>query len=111
MADTFLKRHHFRVWRWPVGAAENDSTALWLIAATHDTGLMFSNQRHSFTHTVDPRIDLERDKIVSDLVAADQVAALSYVSRAAPEGGATVNGGRAAVITDGRMAVVVLKAP
>jgi len=109
VTDTFLKRHHFRVWRWPIGAAQDDSTAIWLIAATHDTGLMFSNQRHSFTHTVDPRIDLERDKIVSDLVAADQVGAMSYVSRAAPAGGATVNGGKGAVVSDWRMAVVVLK--
>jgi hypothetical protein len=109
VADTFVKRHHFRVWRWPLGAAENDSTALWLIAATHDTGVMFSSQRRSFTHIVDPRIDLERDKIVSDLVAADQVAAMSYASRVAPAGGATVNGGRSPVVTDWRMAVVVLR--
>lgn len=108
VADTFVKRHHFRVWRWPETAAPNDSTALWLIAATHDTGLMFSSQRHSFTHTVDPHIDLERDKIVSDLVAAGRVAALSYVSRAAPPGDVTVNGGRAPLVTDWRMAVVAL---
>jgi hypothetical protein len=109
VADTFLKRHHFRVWRWPAAAASDDSMALWLIAATHDTGVMFSTQRHSFTHTVDPHIDFERDKIVSDLVAANHVAALSYVSRPAPAGGATVNSGRAAVVTDWRMAVLVLK--
>lgn len=109
VADTFLKRHHFRVWPWPVTSADNDSTGLWLIAATHDTGLMFSSKRRSFTHTVDPRIDLERDKIVNDLVAANHVSALSYVSRPAPEGGATVNGGRSKAITDWRMAVLVLK--
>jgi hypothetical protein len=109
VADTFLKRHHFRVWRWPSGNAPSDGAALWLIAATHDTGLMYSTQRQSFTHTVDPRIDLERDKIVSDLVAADRVAAVSYVPRPAPANGATVNGGRAAAVTDWRMAVLVLK--
>ena len=109
VADTFLRRHHFRVWRWPALASKTDTTALWLIAATHDTGLMFSGQRHTFTHTVSPRIDLERDKIVSDLVAADRVAALSYVARpAAPERQATA-GSRRAAITDGRMAVLVLK--
>jgi hypothetical protein len=109
VADTFLKRHHFRVWHWPAGGARDDGPALWLLAATHDTGLMFSSQRRSFTHTVDPCIDLERDKIVSDLVAADRVAAVSYVPRAAPPGGATVNGGRTAAVTDWRMAVVMLK--
>jgi hypothetical protein len=71
---------------------------------------MFSNQRHSFTHMVDPHIDLERDKIVSDLVAANHVAAMAYVPRAAPPGGSTVNGGKSATITDWRMAVLVLKA-
>ena len=109
VADTFLKRHHFRVWRWPAIPARNGASSLWLIAATHDTGLMFSGQRHSFTHSVNPHIDLERDKIVSDLVAADRVAALSYVARAAPPGGQPANGTRAAAITDWRMAVLVLK--
>jgi hypothetical protein len=70
---------------------------------------MFSTQRRSFTHRVDPRIDDERDKIVSDLVAANVVAAMSYVPRAAPAGGATVNGARTPAVTDWRMAVVVLK--
>ena len=87
VADTFVKRHHFRVWRWPAAAASDDSTALWLIAPTHDVGLTFSKQRDAFTHTVDPRVDIERDKVVSDLIAANRVAAMSYVQRAAPFGG------------------------
>jgi hypothetical protein len=109
VTDSFLKRHHFRVWRWPSESGKGDGNAVWIIAATRDTGLMFSSQRGSFTHTVDPHIDLERDKIVSDLVAADRVAALSYSRRAAPASGAVVNGGRAATVTDWRMAVLVLK--
>jgi hypothetical protein len=109
VADTFLKRHHFRVWRWPAGEPEGDSTALWLIAATHDTGLMFSHQRHSFTHTVDSRIDLERDKIVSDLVAADRVAAMSYVRRSAPTTAPVAKDWRAPPVTDWRMAILVLR--
>jgi hypothetical protein len=109
VADTFMKRHHFRMWRWPSVDASDGRSTIWLIAASHDIGVMFSTQRRSFTHRVDPRIDDERDKIVSDLVAANVVAALSYVSRAAPEGGATVNGTRTPAVTDWRMAVVVLK--
>lgn len=109
VADTFIKRHHFRMWRWPSAEATDGSSTIWLIAASHDVGVMFSTQRRSFTHRVDPRIDEERDKIVSDLVAANVVAAMSYVSRAAPEGGATVNGARTPAVTDWRMAVVVLK--
>jgi LssY-like putative type I secretion system component LssY len=108
VADTFLKRHHFRVWRWPADAADQDSTALWLIAATHDIGLTFSKQRDAFTHTIDPKVDLERDKIVSDLVATNRVAALSYVPRASPVRGAPVKGAPA-MVTDWKLAVLVLK--
>ena len=111
VADTFAKRHHLRMWRWPGGIARNDGTQLWLVAATHDTGVMFLTKRHKFTHRVDPRIDEERDKIVNDLVAAHAVAAMSYVRRAAPAGGVTVNGGRSPAVTDWRMAVLVLGAP
>ena len=109
VADTFLKRHHFRVWRWPAVAANQDSTALWLIAATHDTGLTFSKQRDAFTHTIDPRIDLERDKIVSDLVSTNRVAAMSYVPRATPARGAPAKAGPPAIATDWKLAVLVLK--
>ena len=109
VADTFVKRHHFRVWRWPAGAKDADTTALWLIAATHDTGLMFSTKRRSFTHVVDPHIDDERDKIVSDLIAAGAVEAMSYVPRVAPAAGATVNGGKKPAVTDWRMAVLDLR--
>jgi LssY-like putative type I secretion system component LssY len=109
VADTFLKRHHFRVWRWPAGAADDDSTALWLVAATHDTGLTFSRQRDAFTHTIDHRVDLERDKIVSDLVATNRVASLSYVPRVPPASGALIKGAPPAIVTDWKLAVLVLK--
>jgi hypothetical protein len=101
VADSFVKRHHFRVWRWPAGAARDDSSALWLIAATHDVGLTFSKQREAFTHTIDPHVDLERDKVVSDLVGTNRVAAMSYVPRIAPAGGP--------MVTDWKLAVLVLK--
>ena len=109
VADTFLKRHHFRVWRWPAAASDEDSTALWLIAATHDTGLTFSRQRDAFTHTIDRQIDFERDKIVSDLVATNRVAAMSYVPRVAPVRGAPAKGAPPAIVTDWKLAVLVLK--
>jgi hypothetical protein len=101
VVDSFRKRHHFRVWRWPAAPASDDRRALWLIAATHDTGITFSRQRDAFTHTIDPHVDRERDKVVNDLVATNRVAAMSYVPRAAPAGGA--------MVTDGKLAVLVLK--
>ena len=109
VADTFTKRHHLRVWRWPSGEGTDADSTLWLVAATHDVGVMFLSHERTFTHRVDPRIDEERDKVVSDLVAANAVTAMSYVARAAPAGGATVNDGRSPVETDWRMAVLVLR--
>lgn len=109
VADTFTKRHHLRMWRWPSGTKTESDSTLWLVAATHDIGVMFLTGERSFTHRVDPRIDEERDKVVSDLVAANAVAAMSYVPRDAPPGGATVNAGRSPVVTDWRMAVLVLR--
>lgn len=112
VTDTFTKRHHFRLWRWPPagsGYVSDTTRAVWLIAATHDIGVMFSGQRKTFTHRVDPRIDDERDKVVGDLVAVNEVAAMTYVQRVAPLGGATVNGTRVPAVTDWRMAVVVLR--
>jgi LssY C-terminus len=109
VADTFAKRHHLRMWRWPSADTADDSSTVWLVAATHDIGVMFSMQRRSFTHRVDSRIDDERDKVVSDLVAANAVAAMSYAQRVAPASGATVNGAKVPAVTDWRMAVLVLK--
>ncbi len=109
VADTFAKRHHLRMWRWPAGTSTTGDSTLWLVAATHDVGVMFLAKQHTFTHRVDPNIDDERDKVVSDLVAANAVGAMSYATRTAPAGGATVNGGRAQAVTDWRMAVVALR--
>ena len=108
VADTFTKRHHLRMWRWPSDSTRDGPSSIWLLAATHDTGIMFSSQLQSYTHRVDPRIDDEREKIVSDLIAANAVAAVSYVPRSAPQEAATVNGRRTPAITDWRMAVIVL---
>ncbi len=104
LTDTFVKRHHARLWRW-TGAG--DST-VWLVAATHDSGVEFSTARRTFTHLVDADIDVERDKIVSDLIAANAVGALRYVRRSAPPGVATMNDGRSVVVTDWRLAVLRL---
>lgn len=110
VADSFAKRHHLRMWRALDAAGRPDST-LWLVAATHDVGLMYLSRQRTITHRVDPRIDEERDKIVSDLVAAKAVREMSWESRTAPPEGATVNGGRTPVVSDWRMAVLELGAP
>jgi hypothetical protein len=61
--NTITKRHHIRVWY----AGVVDGQELWLGAATHDTGGMFNLHSFKFTHKIDPNVDDERDKVVTDL--------------------------------------------
>jgi hypothetical protein len=102
--DTLAKRHHVRIWQYPGGPA---GETLWLGAATHDVAIAFDRRDHAFTHRIDPRIDGEREKIVNDLRLTGQVAAVSLVDR--PEAPRLAAG--AAIETDGRVAVVVLRPP
>ncbi len=61
--NTVVKRHHIRVWY----AGVVDGKELWLGAATHDVGGTFNPHYFRFTHKIDPNVDDERDKIVTDL--------------------------------------------
>ncbi|MFI5183720.1 MAG: LssY C-terminal domain-containing protein [Vicinamibacteria bacterium] len=103
--NTLAKRHHIRIWRYSEAPA---GETVWVGAATHDVGIAFSRRDHAFTHRIDPRIDVEREKIVNDLQLTGQVAAVSLVDRAETPPLATGTG-PGAMETDGRMAVVVLR--
>lgn len=102
--NTIAKRHHVRIWQYPGGPA---GETLWVGAATHDVAIVFDRRDHGFTHRIDPRIDGEREKIVNDLQLTGHVAAVSLVDR--PEAPPLAAG--AAIETDGRVAVVVLRPP
>lgn len=102
VTDTFAKRHHIRLWRT---GEEWQSVPVWVAAATHDIGVEFSRQHRSFTHRIDDAIDGERDKVVSDLIAALQVQQLSMVQRAPVPDHAT----RGSVSSDWGVAVMRLR--
>jgi hypothetical protein len=104
LTDTFAKRHHIRIWRWPT---EWQGRAIFLAAATHDVGIEFLPKEHTFTHRVDPRIDLERDKVVNDLITAGELQALSFVRRP-PIAGVTMNREQNPMVTDWRVAIASL---
>jgi hypothetical protein len=104
LTDTFAKRHHVRIWRSDVEWA---GRPVYVAAATHDVGIEFSAEERTFTHRTDPAIDLERDKIVNDLLTANAVTALSLVPRV-PIAEMTVTGGQSPVVTDWRVAVIAL---
>src|SRR5690242_21612463 len=46
---------------------------VWAVAATHDTGISFSQEDRTFIHKIDSQIDRERAKVVSDLLFTGRV--------------------------------------
>ncbi len=74
--NTFAMRHHVRIWR----RGSWDGRPLWAAAGTHDIGVRFDVRDRSFTHRVEPQVDLEREKIVDDLAFAGVPPAV-YVDR------------------------------
>jgi LssY C-terminus len=102
MNDTFAARHHLRIWQRPGTFA---GKSIWVCAATHDTGIRFSDETRTFIHTIEPRIDLERAKVVNDLLLTGLVHGLSLVERSGlPQDLYNATGD--ALKTDGSMAVV-----
>ncbi len=103
--NTFAKRHHLRIWRRPVSFMDRP---VWVSSSTHDIGIEFSQENRTFIHVIDPQIDRERAKVVSDLLFTGQVESLALVERPqVPHTGRNATGDN--IETDGRMAVSVLK--
>lgn len=100
--DTFAARHHLRIWQRP---GMFDGQELWVCSATHDTGISFSEENRTFIHKIDSNIDLERAKVVNDLLLTGLVRGLSLVERGGlpPE---LSNATGDALKTDRSMAVV-----
>jgi hypothetical protein len=102
--NTFEKRHHLRLWKRP---SEFEGRPVWASAATRDIGATFSVHPFGFTHQIQDAVDLERDKVVSDLRFTGCMDAVYYVPR--PNLAQIFEGDyRRGVSTDGRVAVVVL---
>jgi len=100
--NTFAARHHLRIWRRP-GALNGKQ--LWICAATHDIAIDFSEENRTFIHKIDSRIDLERAKVVNDLLFTGLVKGLSLVERQdVPENMFNATGDK--LETDGKIAVL-----
>ncbi|MEO8595956.1 MAG: LssY C-terminal domain-containing protein [Candidatus Solibacter sp.] len=105
MNNTFAQRHHLRVWK---RTDTFEGKPVWVIAATHDTGIEFSEQNRTFIHKIDSQIDRERAKVVNDLLLTGRVASLAVVDRpAVPKQSQNATGDN--LETDGMMAVLVLQ--
>jgi hypothetical protein len=104
--NTFLKRHHLRLWR--TAATTPDGREIWLGAATHDTGL--DVHPGVVSHAIDPDLDAERAKVGADLRVTGAVTAEELVTRPDPlSQGFTATGGTWK--TDGRLLVIDLATP
>lgn len=103
--NTISKRHHIRVWRVG-GNSRSAAQEIWLGAATHDIGIDFNRGGMTFSHKIDRRIDLEREKVVNDLVFANCAERAQMVERpAAARTGQTTK----EIVTDGRLSVLLLR--
>lgn len=104
--NSFARRHHIRLWR---GLGTWQGMELLAGAATHDTGIIFSRRKRTFTHSIDAWIDDERTKIVNDLIFTGCVAGFEMVERPwlPPE---ARRSGDLEMHTDGAVAVMMLNA-
>ena len=102
--NTFGKRDHLRMWK---RAGTFRGQTVWAAAATKDVAVAFSLRTFGFTHEIQNDVDLERDKVVSDLVFTGCVDSVSYVRRSGGAGFAFLDG-RKSVTTDSRVAVLSL---
>lgn len=102
--NTFGKRDHLRMWK---RAVTFRGQTVWAAAATKDVAVAFSLRTFGFTHEIQNDVDLERDKVVSDLVFTGCVDSVSYVRRPGVAGFAFLDG-RKSLTTDARVAVVSL---
>ena len=103
--NTFSKRHHLRTWLRP---DQYQGQPVWVCAATHDTGIDFSAKDRTFIHKIDSQIDMERSKVVNDLLLTGKVQSLLMVDRpSVPRNGRNATGDN--LNTDGKMAVVILQ--
>lgn len=101
--NTFAQRHHLRIWRM---SGTYEGQPVWVASSTHDIGIDFSEENHTFIHKIDPHIDKERAKIVSDLLFTKRVQSLALVER--PEVPTnTLNATGDQIVTDARMAVII----
>ena len=104
MLNTFMKRHHLRLWR--TTATVPDGREIWLGASTHDIGL--DVHPGVISHAIDPDLDAERAKVGADLLGSGLVAAEQLVTRPNPlSEGKTATGGTWK--TNGQLLVIELK--
>lgn len=104
------QRHHVRFWRCPEGWMLPGGYAVdWLAAGTYDKSVGFSLFTFQITHKIEANTDIERDFVVSTVVAANPPAAVRII-RDFSTGYHSRNGGGDLIQTDGDLPVLDLRA-
>ena len=104
------RRHHVRFWRTPDGwLLPGGRRVDWLAAGTFDRAVGFSLFTLQITHKIDADTDVERDHIVSTVLAANPEVRLE-VLRDFSTGYHSRNGGGDSIRTDGDLPVIELDA-
>lgn len=99
-------RHHVRFWKW---SETRNARSVWFGAATYDERAGLSYTTGQVTHHIGPNVDAERDLIVDQIRAHDLAGDVEWIDafHQVREGR---NGGGDPWRTDGRLAVVALRA-
>jgi hypothetical protein len=101
------RRHHVRLWQ----VANTDrSETLWIGAASFDLEVGVSHFTGEVMHHIDPDVDSERERLLSDLQRAGAIARVFHLPKFR-RAGAGRNGGGDRYVTDGALGIAVLKAP
>lgn len=76
--DTFFARHHLRVFS---EGRDFGGKPVFLISATHDSGIGINKSVKTLIHLIDENIDEERGKVVDDMLLTGCVRGVQYIDR------------------------------
>lgn len=104
------QRHHVRFWRCPEGwLLPGGYQADWLAAGTYDKSVGFSLFTFQITHKIEANTDIERDFVVSTVLAGSPGATVRVIEDFST-GYHSRNGGGDLIQTDGDLPVLDLRA-
>lgn len=103
------QRHHVRFWRCPEGwLLPGGYQADWLAAGTYDKSVGFSLFTFQITHKIEENTDIERDFVVSTVLAGSPEATVRVIEDFST-GYHSRNGGGDLIQTDGDLPVLDLR--
>ena len=93
------RRHHLRIWKTDYTV---NGIPIWVAAATHDIAIVIAKRGRLINHRIDPKVDVERDFVGSNLAATTLVSRREYVNGVDPVLQAETSSGES-YYSDGRI--------